>query len=313
MLRFVARRLVQTLPVLLLASVVVFSMLYLVPGDPVDTMLGSADQELGSGRQELVDRVRQELGLNDPLPVQYARWLGNAIRGDLGRSYVRGQPVAELILERFPSTLELAAAGMVVSAALGLTLGSLAALKRNSSLDGVVMLVSLGGVSMPSFWFAILLILVFSVFLGWLPATGSGGLDRLLLPALALGYEGAALIARLTRSSLLEVLSRQYITTAAAKGLPQRTIVLRHALRNALIPIVTILGLQVGRLVAGSVIVETVFARQGIGQLAIQAILTKDFPLVQGTILFAASIYVVTNLLVDLSYGYLDPQLRATS
>jgi len=177
-------------------------------------------------------------------------------------------------------------------------------------VDGAVMVLSLGGVSMPSFWFAMLLILVFSVFLGLLPATGSGGIDRLILPAVALGYEGVALVARLTRAALIEVLARQYIVTAHAKGLPPRLVVLRHALRNALIPIVTVLGLQLGRLLAGSVIVETVFARAGIGQLAIEAILQKDFPLVQGVILFTASVYVVANLVVDVAYGYLDPRIR---
>jgi len=312
MLVFVSRRLAESIPVLVLASMVVFSMLHLVPGDPIDAMMGAAAFQ-ATTRQEVVDRIREELGLNDPVPVQYARWAVNAIRGDLGHSFIRNRPVGELILERLPSTLELAGLSMVIAAALGLACGLLAALKRNTPIDGLVMAVSLGGVSMPGFWFALLLILVFSVLLGLLPATGSGTFAQLILPAVALGYEGVALIARLTRASMLEVMTRPYMTTAQAKGLSPRARILRHALRNALIPVVTVVGLQVGRLLAGSVIVETVFARQGIGQLAIEAILQKDYPLVQGIILLTASTYVVVNLLVDLSYGYLDPQIRTAS
>jgi peptide/nickel transport system permease protein len=310
MLGFVVRRLVESIPVLLLASIVVFSMLHLVPGDPVDAMMGAAAFQSGA-RQEVVDQIRDELGLNDPVPVQYARWVGGALHGDLGMSYIRRRPVTELIAERLPSTLELATASMLIAAVFGLSLGLVAALKRNTAADALVMVISLGGVSMPGFWFAMLLILVFSVFLGWLPATGSGDIARLILPALALGYEGVALIARLTRASMLEVLNRPYVTTARAKGLAPRVVILRHALRNALVPVVTVLGLQLGRLLAGSVIIETVFARQGVGQLAIEAILQKDFPLVQGVILFTASTYVIANLAVDVSYGYLNPQIRA--
>ena len=312
MLVFVGRRLAESIPVLVLASMVVFSMLHLVPGDPVDAMMGAAAFQ-SAGRQDLVDRIREELGLNQPMPVQYAQWAAHAVRGDLGQSFVRNRPVTELILERLPSTLELAGMSMLIAASVGLILGLIAALKRNSPIDGLVMAVSLGGVSMPSFWFALLLILVFSVGLGLLPATGSGTFAQLILPAVALGYEGVALIARLTRASMLEVLSKQFMTTAHAKGLPPRVVLLRHALRNAMIPVVTVVGLQVGRLLAGSVIVETVFARQGIGQLAIEAILQKDYPLVQGIILLTASTYVIANLLVDLSYGYLDPQIRTAS
>jgi len=312
MLRFVGRRLAESIPVLVLASVVVFSMLHLVPGDPVDAMMGAAALQ-STARQAVVDRVRDELGLNEPLPVQYARWALGALHGDLGRSFIRDRPVSELIAERLPSTVELAGLSMLIAASLGLVCGLVAALKRNTPIDGVIMAVSLGGVSMPSFWFAVLLILVFSVGLRLLPATGSGTFAQLILPAVALGYEGVALVARVTRAAILEVLTRPYVTTARAKGLPPRAVLLRHVLRNALIPVVTVMGLQVGRLLAGSVIIETVFARQGIGQLAIEAILQKDYPLVQGIILLSASTYVVANLLVDLAYGYLDPRLRAAA
>jgi peptide/nickel transport system permease protein len=310
-LRFLWRRFLASVPVLFLASVVVFSMLHLVPGDPVDAMIGSAGFQTGATRQATVDRIRDELGLNDPLPLQYVRWLGSALHGDLGESFVRNRPVTDLIAERVPSTLQLALAALLITVLLGLSLGILAALKHGSWLDGAVMLISLGGVTIPNFWFSMLLILLFSVALGWLPATGSGGLERLTLPALALGYEGVAMVARLTRRSMLDVLHAHYITTAHSKGLSDRVVVLRHAVRNALIPIVTVVGLQLGHLLAGSVIVETVFAREGLGQLAIEAILTKDYPLVQGVILLTSGVYVVANLVVDLSYGYLDPRIRA--
>lgn len=313
MSRFIARRLVEAVPVLLLASVLVFAILHLIPGDPIDAMLGAAAFGVASPEQrvELTRQITQELGLDEPLPLQYARWLGGALHGDLGRSYIRHEAVAKLIADRLPATLELAGAAMLLSVVLGMTLGIVAALRRNTPLDGAVMLVSLGGVSMPSFALAMLMILVFSVALGLVPATGSGGLDRLVLPALVLGYEGTGLIARLTRASLLEVLGMDYVRTAHAKGLPPRLVLTRHALRNALVPIVTIVGLQVGRLLAGSVIVETVFARQGIGQLAIDSILSKDYPVVQGVILLTATGYVLANLLVDLSYGFLNPKIRA--
>jgi|SRR5579859_7075957 len=313
MVEFVGRRLLQAVPVLVLASVVVFSMVHLVPGDPIDAMMGASAFQAGSVRQDVVDRIRLELGLDEPLPVQYGRWALAALHGDFGQSFVRNRPVAELIAERLPSTAQLAVASLLFAVLVGLTLGILAAIHRNTPLDAVVMLISLGGVSMPSFWLGLLLILAFSVMLNWLPATGSGSLEQLVLPAIALGYEGVALVARLTRAAMLEALGARYVTTARSKGLARSAIVFRHALRNALIPIVTVAGLQAGHLLAGSVIVETVFARQGIGQLAIDAILTKDYPLVQGIILFTAASYVVLNLLTDLSYGYLDPRIRTST
>ena len=312
MARFVGQRLVESIPVLILSSLLVFGILHLVPGDPVDAMMGAASFGISTpeSQAKLVAQIREQLGLDDPLPIQYLHWLGNALRLDLGESFIRHQPVATLIAQRLPATLELAGAALVLSVVLGMSMGIIAALKRHTAIDAAVMIVSLAGVLIPSFAFAMLLILVFSVFLGMLPATGSGSFDRLILPAVVLGYEGTALIARLTRASLLEVLGREYITTARSKGLPRRIVVLRHALRNALIPVVTIVGLQVGRLLAGSIIVETVFARQGVGQLAIDAILQKDYPLVQGIILLTASAYVVANLLVDISYGFINPRIR---
>jgi len=311
--KFIGQRFVEAIPVVLLASLLVFAILHLIPGDPVDVMMGAAAFGVGTPEQRiaLAEQIRDDLGLNDPLAIQYVRWLGNAVRGDLGQSYIQHQAVTKLILDRLPSTLELAGAAMLLSIVLGMSLGVIAAVKRSSPIDAAVMLFSLGGVSIPSFAFAILMILVFSVTLGLVPATGSGSFDRLILPALVLGYEGTGLIARFTRASLLEVMGLEYIRTARGKGLHPRTILRRHALRNALVPIVTIVGLQVGRLLAGSVIVETVFARQGIGQLAINAILAKDYPVVQGVILLTAVSYLVANLLVDVSYGYLNPKIRS--
>ena len=310
---FIGRRLIESIPVLILSSLLVFAILHLVPGDPVDAMMGAASFGISTpeSQAKLVAQIREQLGLNDPLPLQYLHWLGNALRFDFGDSFIRHQSVSSLIAQRLPATLELALAALVLSVVTGMSMGIIAALKRNTPIDAIVMIVSLAGVSIPSFAFAMVLILVFSVFLGLLPATGSGSFDRLILPALVLGYEGTALIARLTRASLLEVLGREYMNTARAKGLPPRLVVLRHALRNALIPVVTIVGLQVGRLLAGSIIVETVFARQGVGQLAIDAILQKDYPLVQGIILLTATTYVIANLLVDVSYGFINPRIRA--
>ena len=313
MARYVAQRLAEAVPVLLLASVLVFSILHLVPGDPIDAMIGAASFGVGdrTAQEQLVAQLREQLGLNDPLPLQYLRWLWNATHLDLGESFIRHQPVMKLIGDRLPSTVELAGAALVLSVSLGVVLGLLAAVKRNSPIDRLVMLFSLGGVSIPSFFFAILLILLFSVTLGLVPATGSGSLDRLILPALVLGYEGTGLIARLTRASLLDVLGREYVRTAHAKGLAPRSVLLGHAMRNALIPVVTIVGLQLGCLLAGSVIVETIFARQGIGQLAIDSIIAKDYPVVQGVILLTATTYVIANLLVDVSYGFINPRIRA--
>ena len=313
MAKFVSQRLVESVPVLLLASLLVFAILHLVPGDPIDAMIGAASFGVGdrAAQEQLVASLRQQLGLGDPLPLQYIRWLWNATHLDLGESFIRHQPVIKVIGDRLPSTIELAGSALVISVLLGVALGIVAAVKRNSPIDRLVMFVSLGGVSIPSFVLAIVLILVFSVTLGLVPATGSGSLDRLILPMLVLGYEGIGLIARLTRASLLDVLGREYVRTAHAKGLPPHTVLLGHAMRNALIPVVTIVGLQLGRLLAGSVIVETVFARQGIGQLAVDSILAKDYPVVQGVILLTATSYVIANLLVDISYGFINPRIRA--
>ena len=302
---YILKRLLAAIPILIGISALVFFSLKLVPGDPLSAITGDAV----IGKEE-ADRLREQYGLNDPLHVQYLRFVGRAIQGDLGRSLQFKRPVIDEIGAQLPATLQLTAAAMVVALTVGLGLGILAAIRPHSLLDALTMGVAMAGVSFPSFWVGLMLLLIFSLALGWLPATGTEGIERLIMPAATLGLGAAAIIARLTRSSLLEVLQQQYIVTARAKGLSFVKVVFRHALRNALIPVVTIVGLQFGNLLAGAVVIETVFSRQGIGRLLVTAILGRDFPLVQGVILFVALVYVVVNLLVDLSYALIDPRIR---
>jgi len=304
-LTYVGRRILAVVPVLFGVTLAVFSMLFLVPGDPVKIMLAefvtTPDQ---------IAQMRAQLHLDEPVIEQYGRFVVNALRGDLGVSIRSRRPVAAEIAENIGSTGLLALASMVVAIGLGVPLGLLAALGRNSWLDVAAMVVALLGVAMPSFWLGFLLIFVFSLHLGWLPATGGGDLPHLVMPAVALGMIAAAIIARLTRSSMLEVLGQDYVRTARAKGLGSASVIVRHALRNALIPVVTVFGLQFGNLLAGAVIVETVFSRPGLGRLIVGGILAKDFPLVQGTVLFVAAAYVLINVVVDVAYAYVDPRIR---
>jgi peptide/nickel transport system permease protein len=303
--RYISARLLVTLPVVFGVTLAVFSMLFLIPGDPVKMMLSEFQTN-----PEQISRMRAQLHLNDPFAIQYGRFVLNAVRGDLGESIRDRRPVTGEILEVLPSTVQLAVAALAFSSGLGISLGIIAAVRQNSWIDLASMMVALVGISMPSFWLGLLLIFIFSLHLGWLPAAGGGGLDHLPLPALALGMGAAAIIARLTRSSMLEVLRMEYMTTARAKGLANLGVVLRHGLKNALIPIITIFGLQFGSLLAGTVIIETVFGRPGIGQLLVNAILNKDFPLVQGVVLFVAVGYVMINLAVDVIYAAVDPRIR---
>lgn len=305
MIRYISARLLATVPVVFGVTLTVFSMLYLIPGDPVKMMLS----EFVTSPQQIA-RMRAQLHLNEPFAQQYARFVWNAARGNLGESIRDRRPVTDEVMELFPSTVQLALTALALSAALGVGLGVVAAIRQNSWTDVGVMMLARLGVSMPSFWLGLLLIFAFSLRLGLLPATGGGGLDHLVMPAFALGAGAAAITAALTRSSMLEVLRMDYMTTARAKGLAGASVVLRHGLANALIPIVTIFGLQAGQLLAGTVIIETVFGRPGIGRLLINAILNKDFPLVQGIVLFVAIAYVFINLLVDLVYAAVDPRIR---
>lgn len=305
MFQYIVKRLLLAIPTMLVVSVVVFLMLHLVPGDPAIVFFG--DQPVTPERLEM---VRRQMGLHRPLVVQYWGFLSGVLRGDLGTSIHHRTPVAEEVLSRIPSSAELALAAFVLAVALGLGLGLLSALRRGTWVDAAAMLTALGGVSMPIFWLSAMLIFVFSLKLRWFPATGFGGWNRLVLPAVALGFVSSATLARLVRSSVLEVLWQPFVTTARSKGLREAVVVRRHVLKNAFIAVITVMGLQLGTLLSGAVITETVFARPGVGKLLVDAILNKDFPIVQGAVLFIALLYIIINLLVDLSYAYLDPRIR---
>jgi peptide/nickel transport system permease protein len=306
--QYVLRRALRAIPVLLGVSILVFSMLLLIPGDPVSLMMS----ETSAASMDAIERKREELGLNDPVHLQYARFLKGVVTFDLGTSIQTNRPVADMIMDVYPKTLQLTLAATALTFLIGVPLGVIAAARQHSIFDSVSMLLANIGVSMPIFWLGLILIYLFSVRLGWVPITTAGGstFRHLILPSVTLALGGASIVARLTRSSLLEVLHLEYIMTARSKGLANSLVVMRHGLRNALIPVVTIVGLQFGALLGGAVIVEAVFARQGIGSMAVVAIQRKDFPLVQGTVLIAAVSYVFANFLVDLCYAYLDPRIR---
>jgi peptide/nickel transport system permease protein len=306
MSQYLVRRLILAVPVIVGVSIAVFLMMHLIPGDPALAMLRGQP----TVTQADIERVRHQLGLDDPIPVQYLKYVGRVLHGDFGESVHSHRPVLEMIGEQAWATVQLALAAMLIAVALGITLGTISAIRQNSWVDTLSMLVALFGVSMPSFWFGLLLIYIFALRLGWFPITGQGGLQRLVLPAVALGMDFSAITARLVRSNLLEVLRQDYILSARAKGLQDRRVISRHALRNAMIPVLTIIGLQLGNLLGGAVVIETVFAREGIGRLAITAILSKDFPLVQGIVLLSAIVYVGVNLAVDLTYALFDPRIH---
>ena len=308
MLAYLGRRLAQLVPVLLLISLIVFLILHALPGDPAMLMLAGA--EGGAVSAERIAELQEAMGLNDPLPVQYGRFLLGILRGDLGESIRLRTPVTEVILERFAFTIQLSLGGLACALLLGITTGILSALRPNGWTDVLFSLMAYFGMSMPLFWLGLMLIFLFAFQLKWFPPSGSEGLNRLVLPSLTLGFVSAGAISRLTRSSLLEVMNEDYIRTAQAKGLARHRIVQTHALKNALIPVVTIVGLQFGGMLAGAVVTETVFSRPGLGRLVVQAILWKDYPLAQGIILFMAVLFLCANLLVDISYAWLDPRIR---
>ncbi len=284
----------------------VFSIIHLVPGDVVDVMLGHQ-----RASAEALAALRQQLGLNDPIPVQYWHYVSGALRGDLGRSISQKVPVFDAIMEQLPSTIRLAAAALALALVLGFALGLVAALNHGSWIDTFAMGLSVSGLSIPTFWLGLLLILLFSVRLNWLPSISSGtSLQALILPALTLGLPEAAVVSRMLRASMLDVLGREYIMVARAKGVREHMVIAKHALRNALIPVVTFAGLQTAYLLGGSTIVETLFARQGIGRLAVHAIASRDYPMVQGVVLVVAVIYVTINTLTDILYTLLNPRIR---
>ncbi len=306
MTAFVIRRLLMLVPILWGVATIVFILMFLVPGDPARLLMGQ------HGDEETLASIRRELGLDRPMHVQYIRFLGRLAKGDLGESYRQRRPVSEIIRERFPATLELAAVSMALAIVFGIAAGILAAVFRNTALDWAVMILSLTGISLPVFWLGMMLILVFAATLGWFPVGGygGGGLRHLALPAVSLAAVSTGYIARMMRSSMLEVISRDYVRTARAKGLGERTVILRHALRNALIPVITLIGLNFAGLLGGAVATETVFAWPGLGRATVDAIRTRDFPVVAGSVLFLAVVFVIINLLVDLSYGWLDPRIH---
>ncbi len=301
---YLIRRLAQTLPIALLVATLVFSLIHMIPGDPVEMMLGE-----GAQRSE-VENLRHELGLDRPLIEQYGSFLGGLVKGDLGRSLHFGEPVTRILARHYPATLELAFAGMLVALAIALPLGILAAFHRDGAIDHASRFFSLLGVSIPNFWLGPMLILVFSIQLNLFPVSGRSGLASLVLPAITLGTALAGLLTRMIRSSLVEELHKPYLATAQAKGLSRRLAVVRHALKNASIPVVTIVGLQFGALLTGAIITETIFAWPGLGRLIIQSIRLRDYPLVQGGILAIALTYLLLNLVTDVVYAYLDPRIR---
>jgi ABC-type dipeptide/oligopeptide/nickel transport system permease component len=305
MLAYIRLRLLLAIPVIFGVSVLVFASLYLLPGDAVLALTGQQPTS-----KEVQDQLRQQLGLNDPPWVQYGRFLWALLHLDLGTSLQTHRPVLSEILTFLPATLQLTVAAMIFAIVIGVTLGTIAAVRAHTWIDTLTSVLALGGVSIPLFWLGLVLLLIFSVMLGLVPSTGTEGLNRLFLPAFTLGYSAAAIIARLTRSALLEVLSQEYVVSARSKGLRERLVIGRHALRNALIPVITIVGLQVGTLLSGAVIVETVFSRQGVGRLLVGGIQNRDAPLVQGTIMFIATGYVLINIFTDILYAYVDPRIR---
>jgi ABC-type dipeptide/oligopeptide/nickel transport system permease component len=303
-LRFVGRRLALTIPVLVGVATLVFALIHLIPGDPAQAMLGEA------APQADVDALRTQLGLDRPLLEQYADFLAGVVRGDLGTSLRTGAPVSAQIAERLPATFELAFAAMLVALAFALPLGIAAAAWRGTAVDHAAMTLALAGMSIPNFWLGPLLSIVFAVELGWLPVSGRGGVEHLVLPAVSLGLALAAILARMTRAAVLEELREPYVRAARARGVSRLRAIVAHAFRNSLIPIVTIVGLQFGAVLTGAVITETIFSWPGIGRLLIQSIGSRDYPLVQGCILLIAVTYVAVNLLTDLAYGLLDPRIR---
>lgn len=304
MIPFIGRRLLYLIPIFFGVTFIAFFILHLSPGDPAQLLAGE-DASLAD-----IQAIRKQLGLDKPLMVQYLVYLKNVAQGDLGTSIRTRRTVIREVMARYPATLELAGVSVIVASIIGFFAGIIAASHQNSVFDYGSMVVSLFGISMPIFWLGLMAMLLFSVILGWLPAVGRGGISHLILPAVSLGANSAAVIARMTRSSLLEVIRQDYIQTARAKGLAERIVLYKHAVRNALIPVITVMGIQFGYLLSGSVLTESVFAWPGIGRLMVQSIYARDYPVVQGAILLVAINFVLVNLVVDVLYGYINPRIR---
>ncbi len=303
MIRLIGRRLLATVPTLLGVLVVAFFLLNVAPGDPVAAMVGErADAAT-------IARLRADLHLDDPLPAQFGRYLWDAVHGDFGRSYITQRPIARDLRERFPKTVQLALAAMAFAAVGGIALGVLSAIRPGGAVDRAAMLLSYVGVSFPVYWVGLLLILLFAVMLRWLPPSGSGGLAYLVLPALTLGMRSVAFLARMTRAAMLEVLSSDFVRTARAKGLNEAAVIMRHGFRNALIPVITVLGLDTGSYLTGSILTETIFGWPGLGRYVLTAIEKRDLPAIQGSILFMSLVFVLVNLVTDLVYAKADPRI----
>ncbi|MDN4618248.1 ABC transporter permease [Paenibacillus sp. PsM32] len=305
MVQTIITRTISSLLVILGSLTLVFAIFYLLPGDPVLSMIDPT-----YATPEMIENLRIQLGLDQPFYIQFGHYLADMLRGDFGVSMVNSDPVLPKIIANFPSTLILTLASTCIAVLIGVILGILSAVHRNEWIDILARTIGLFGISMPTFWSGILLILIFSIQLGWFPAMGSDGISTLVLPAITLGIVGAGFVIRMVRNSMLEVLSEPFITTLRAKGISRHVILYKHALRNALIPVVTVVGMQIGEMLAGTVVIETVFSRQGIGRILADAIMARDIPVVQGVVFFTAILYVVINLLVDISYTYIDPRIR---
>ena len=304
MLKFTMKRLVYLVLVLVGVSFLVFLLLYMTPGDPVRMMLGE------SATPEAQAELRLELGLDDPFLVQYGRYIKNiVVHQDLGTSYSTRRPVLDEIMTVFPNTVKLATAAIIIAVILGTFLGIVSAVRQNSLLDNAVMVLALIGTSAPIFWIGILMIILFSVNLGWLPPSGFGSFKQLIMPALALGMQSTAVVARMTRSSMLEVIRQDFVKTARAKGQKESVVIMKHVFRNALIPVITVVGLQFGTLLGGAMLTEVVFSIPGVGRLMIEAIKQRDFPIVQGSVLFVAACFSLVNLAVDPLYAVVDPKV----
>ena len=304
MFHFIVRRILQTIPVLFGVIVITFILMYLVPGDPVVSMVGERYDE------ETIHKLRKELHLDDSLPMQFVHYVSNVLRGDFGKSFVTGGSVSEELLIKLPNTLILAVASMIIAIITGLTMGIISSLKPQSILDKITMLFALAGISVPVFWVGLMLVLFIGVFLQWLPPTGFGGIEYIILPAITLGLRSAAYLARLTRATMLDVLNQDYIRTARMKMLPEWKVILKHGFPNILIPIITVIGTDFGSYLSGAVLTESIFGWPGIGRYALEAILKRDFPVIQGTVLFMALMFILANLIVDIFYGIVDPRIR---
>ncbi len=304
MFRFIVRRILQTIPVLFGVIVITFILMYMIPGDPVVSMVGERYDE------ETIHKLRKELHLDDSLPMQFVHYVSNVLRGDFGKSFITGGSVSEELLIKFPNTLMLAVASMIIAIITGLTMGIVSSLRPQSILDKITMLFALAGISAPVFWVGLMLVLFIGVFLQWLPPTGFGGIEYIILPAITLGLRSAAYLARLTRATMLDVLNQDYIRTARMKGLPEWKVILKHGFPNILIPIITVIGTDFGSYLSGAVLTESIFGWPGIGRYALEAILKRDFPVIQGTVLFMALMFILANLIVDIFYGIVDPRMR---